>query len=414
MLTIDKVQLFDHLTEQHVNEAAFLWMLRSQAVNQAQHTVASINKLERRINNHLKGLAVTPQSAWKLALEAAQLNESGEIFVLAILAFNSGESHKINIALELAAGDKEARKGFISALGWLPNDKVSTHLKSWIESKNPLHRYISVATCSLRRLDPQLYLNSLFNNETNWKNIPLLSRMLRLIGELKRHDLAPLLKKAQGHENKEIAFWAYWSALMLGDRSVLADFAPFVLQAGQHQANAIAIAFRCLEQTQAWDWVNSLAKTSEQTAQTIVALSTLGDPHCVNWLIARMEEPIHAKVAGYAFSQITGIDLMQHGLTDTRNLQPNDDDEIPVFTEYENLPVPHAKNISQYWQAIQHKFSAGYRYFLGQPIEPILLKQTLIRGNQGQRLAAALEFALLDGTRIYPNVKSTFHNPSGQ
>ncbi len=29
--------------------------------------------------------------------------------------------------------------------------------------------------------------------------------------------ILPLLNKAQGHENKEVVFWAYWSALMLGD-----------------------------------------------------------------------------------------------------------------------------------------------------------------------------------------------------
>ncbi|MES2824884.1 MAG: hypothetical protein V4732_14865 [Pseudomonadota bacterium] len=98
-----------------------------------------------------------------------------------------------------------------------------------------------------------------------------------------------------------------------------------------------------------------------------------------------MEHPIHAKVAGHAFSQITGIDLALHGLDDTRRPHPNNDGDhdgkIPVFTEYENLPIPHVEKVSQHWQQIHHKFNAGYRYFLGRPIEAIILKQTLIQDS---------------------------------
>ena len=195
MLTLDKVQLFDHLIEEHVNDAAFLWLLRSQAIVQPHHGPAYIRKLEQRINNHLTGLSVNPDSAWKFALEAATFNESGEIFVLAMLALMSGESEKINSAIEFGFYDKETFKGLVSALGWAPDAYVNSKLKIWIESDNILHRHLAVATCSVRRLDPQLFLNHLFNDLENAENIPLMCRMLRLVGELKRHDLLQQLKK---------------------------------------------------------------------------------------------------------------------------------------------------------------------------------------------------------------------------
>src|SRR5690625_6228525 len=40
MLTLDKTQLFGHIVEQHVNDAAFLWLQRSLAVKHAHHTAA--------------------------------------------------------------------------------------------------------------------------------------------------------------------------------------------------------------------------------------------------------------------------------------------------------------------------------------------------------------------------------------
>jgi len=412
MLTIDKVELFDHVLEQHVNEAAFLWMQRSLAMSQVHHSAASLRKLEARINNHLKGLMVAPQHAWKMAVELADNKESGEVFVLSILALHSGESEKINAALHLGADNQEALKGLISALAWLPNDKVHPLLKPWIGNKNIFLRHLAIAVCSARRLDPQRYLNSLLGDSENTGNTALYCRMLRLIGELKRHDLAPHLNAAHTHDNEDVKFWASRSSLLLGDVSGLDLLEPYVLQENAHQLKAIDIAFRCHSQTPAWSWINQLVKAPQQTAQTIIALSTLGDPHGINWLLARMEEPLHAKVAGHAFSMLTGIDLLQEGLASHRasSLEDEDGDEqIPVVEGYENSPIPQVEKVSQRWQQIQQQFQPGYRYFLGQPITSPALQHTIINGQQGQRLSACMEFALLDKTNLYPNAKANLH-----
>ena len=408
MLTLDKVQLFDHLIEEHVNDAAFLWLLRSQAIVQPHHGPAYIRKLEQRINNHLTGLSVNPDSAWKFALEAATFNESGEIFVLAMLALMSGESEKINSAIEFGFYDKETFKGLVSALGWAPDAYVNSKLKIWIESDNILHRHLAVATCSVRRLDPQLFLNHLFNDLENAENIPLMCRMLRLVGELKRYDLLPQLTKAQSHDHKDIVFWAHWSALILGDQSSLPGLETYVMTPGPFQLRAISVAFRCLTQNQSWEWVNKLVKQPEQTAHTIIALSVLGDPHGINWLLSRMEEPVHAKISGYAFTMITGVDLVEKKLVLTNVFfdDDNEDDEIPVLSGYENLPIPDAKKVSEYWQQIRHEFVPGQRYFFGQNINRNNLEQAINQGTQGQRLAAALEYALMDSNHAYPNLKS--------
>ncbi len=424
MLTIDKTQLFAHILEQHVNEAAFLWTMRAQAMTQAHQIPASIRRLEQRINNHLKGVFMQPECAWEYALEAAADKESGEIFTLAMLALHGGEYNKINTALELASDNKETFAGLISALGWLPSNTLYPLLRQWIESDNPAYRHMAIAACSIRRLEPNQHLTALLNHELNNKlnnklnneNIPLFSRMLRLIGELKRHDLAPLLVQAQQHKNDNILFWAYWSALILGDRSVLQNFERYVLQPGPWQAKAIDLAFRCLEPIHAWHWINALIATPEHTEQTIIALSALGDPHGINWLLTRMEEPRYAQAAGDAFSVITGTDLTQQGLIDTRpthneNTEDNKaEEDFPTFDGYENLPIPHAEKTNQYWRQIRHRFKAGQRYFMGRPIEPKTLEQTFLAGKQKQRLAAALEFALLNKTHAYPNAKAPLNN----
>ncbi|RYY74920.1 MAG: TIGR02270 family protein [Gammaproteobacteria bacterium] len=408
MLTLDKTKIFGHLIEKHVNEAAFLWLLRSQAVVQPHHGPTYIRKLEQRINNHLTGLSLNPEAAWEFAVEAANFNESGEVFVLAMLALMSGNNEKINSAIEFASHDKETFKGLVSALGWAPDAYVNVMLRQWIESNDVLHKHLAVVACSVRRMDPQLFLNHLFNDSQHVKNIPLMCRMLRLVGELKRHDLLHELKKAQRHNHKDVVFWAHWSALMLGDQSSLSGLETYVMAPGPFQSRAISVVFRCLAQSQSWEWINKLIKQPGQMANTIIALSVLGDPHGINWLLARMEEPVHAKISGYAFNMITGVDLAEKKLVLTQ--APTDDDieedEIPVITGYENLPAPDAKKVSEYWQQIRHAFVSGQRYFLGKSINKNNVEQVMNQGAQGQRLAAALEYALLDGTHAYPNLKS--------
>lgn len=67
-------QRIPNITEQHVNETAFLWMLRSQAVNQAHQMWAQLPSWSDEITNHLKGLLLSRDNAWEHALEAAQFN----------------------------------------------------------------------------------------------------------------------------------------------------------------------------------------------------------------------------------------------------------------------------------------------------------------------------------------------------
>jgi len=411
---IEKATLFSHITEQHVDNAAFLWLLRSRAVTHPQQTHITINKLEHRINNHLKGLTITPEVAWALSQQAAEFQEGGEAFTLTMLAFDSADTHKINTALDLGMENPATFKGLLSALGWLPSDKVDPWLKPWLESQNPVHRHLSIATCSIRRINPHEHLTALFDDEPSRAHLPLYCRMLRLVGELKRQDLAPVLAQAQRHEDPTVVFWACWSARLLGNHQASQELAPYLLQTGPQQTAAIEITFRQQHNNLAWQWLNTLASTPGQTRPTIKALAVLGDPHGMDWLLTQMKVPEHTKIAGEAFSTITGIDLEQAQLIDkqARNLDDIIEEEEkavdePAFDEDLNLPMPHAEKISRHWQQLRPQFTAGQRYFLGQPITSHLLKHTFLYGRARHRLAAALELALLTPGHVYPNAKAT-------
>ncbi|MCF6260968.1 MAG: TIGR02270 family protein [Gammaproteobacteria bacterium] len=417
MHKVDKEKLFSHITEQHLDDATFLWLLRSLAMTQPQHTCASIKKFEYRINNHLKGLAVTPKVAWELAWQAAEFQEGGGAFILAMLAFSGGNRQKTEAAINFGMKNPATFSGLLSALGWLPFDKIYAWLKHGLSNQNLAHQHLAIAACSIRRINPHEHLNTLLDDERSREYLPLYCRMLRLAGELKRQDLAPILTQAQNHEDPLVVFWACRSSLLLGDAQALQRLLPYIMQTGSLQTAAIEIAFRYPQNTHARQWLDKLACTPGQIRSAIKALAALGDPHGIDWLLEQMAIPEHAKIAGEAFSTITGVDLKQVQLIDTADTEEDaiDEDEdiddalLLARDEDQYLPMPHVEKVNQHWQQIRQQFTVEPRYFLGQPVATDLLKQTFLQGQQRHRLAAALELALLIPSQIYPNAKATLY-----
>jgi uncharacterized protein (TIGR02270 family) len=130
----------------------------------------------------------------------------------------------------------------------------------------------------------------------------------------------------------------------------------------------------------------------------------LGDPVCVPWLIQQMSNLPYARVAGEAFSMITGADLalLDLELQDLPDFDagPNDNPADPdvAMDPDENLPWPDPRPIEAWWQANGGQFQVGTRYLLGLAHSERSFQQVLICGQQRQRIAAACGLA-----RFRPN-----------
>jgi len=70
------------IVSQHVEEAAFLWLLRDIAVT-APYSLADLAVLDDRIEAHLDGLRITADAGWHSCVEGLQQKESGEVFTAA-------------------------------------------------------------------------------------------------------------------------------------------------------------------------------------------------------------------------------------------------------------------------------------------------------------------------------------------
>lgn len=403
-------QAYRSVSDQLANDASFLWLLRSVVVNRPNYNSQDLSILDQRVDAQLDGLMTSPEESWEICLAATETGEPGEIFTAAMLAFRSLDAIKIQQAVEAGLVNDEATKGLISALGWLPGRLVHSWIKKFLTSKNLDHKYLAIAACSIRRENPLDYLTKIFQRDDCIAHTKLYARALRLVGELKRHDLMPALRIAMRSDKPEVLFWAKWSAILLGDVTLVNDLQPFVMTIWPQQKKAIDLAFRVLPIETGRAWIILMSKNPAQARNVITATATLGDPHAINWLISQMRVPILTRLAGEAFTTITGIDLDEHnlainGLPNLDHQLPNDNpaDDNTDMDEDEHLPFPDADKIVAVWQKYQHRFTPAERYLMGKTIGVEHLLNVISNAHQRQRKAAALELSLLQTAQFLIN-----------
>jgi hypothetical protein len=115
--------------------------------------------LEQRIDQQIDALMTSIELAWPVCVDVLELVEPGEIFTATLVAFRSHDIDKIQTAVEVGLSNKAGVKGLISALGWLPGRVVHSWIKKFFTSKDLNHKFLAIAACSVRRENPEEYLN---------------------------------------------------------------------------------------------------------------------------------------------------------------------------------------------------------------------------------------------------------------
>jgi uncharacterized protein (TIGR02270 family) len=82
------------IVSHHAEEAAFLWLLRSNATRAPHYGLKDLAKLDERVEAHLDGLRVAGEPGWELCKAALGNEEAGEVFAASVMAFESGIGRK--------------------------------------------------------------------------------------------------------------------------------------------------------------------------------------------------------------------------------------------------------------------------------------------------------------------------------
>lgn len=384
---------------QHAEEAAFLWLLRDRAVPAPHFKLGNLARLDSRVEAHVDGLRVAGEAGWELLVEQLAHEEAGEVFAAAVLALESRDAARIGEVLAVAERVAETGRGFVSALDWVERTQLQGTVRGFLGADSAFLRRLGIAACAVHRVDPGAALVAAIADP----DPALRGRALKAAGELGCADLLEALRaRLREDADENCRFWAAWSAVLAGDRGrAVVVLQRAGLRPAPEQFRAIGMAPRVLAADAARDWLKTLSEDPEQVRALITALGVYGDPHYVPWLIRQMAAPPLARLAGEAFSMITGVDLAYQDLEGEwpegfhAGPTENPEDEDVAMDADEDLPWPDPELVLRWWEDNKARFAAGQRYLCGQPISDAHCREVLRTGYQRQRIAAALELALL-------------------
>ncbi|BBP65106.1 hypothetical protein PHLH5_26470 [Pseudomonas sp. Cab53] len=390
------------MIEQHAEEACFLILLHDYAVRAPHYDLDDLGNLDERIDAHLDGLRIAGPEGLEVLLAQLGPHSVGELFACVVLAFQSANAKVLSRLSEHVRGAAQTERGYLMALGWLDWACVSPWIDRMLASSEPLFRRLGLAACGMHRRDPGQALPS----ELAQAEPSVLARAARTAGELRRRDLLPMLQAHRRHPDAGVRFWSQWACAQMGDEQALESLRPFAEQPGEYQYRALCVLLVWQPRDLSIAWIRQVLQNPAQQRIGLQALGLLGDPVSVPWLIQQMSEPPCARLAGEAFSLITGADL---GLLDLERRDPpdfdagpNDDPTDPqvAMDPDEDLPWPDPQSVAAWWQAHESEFQPGIGYTLGLPQSENSYRKALVHGQQRQRLAAAYGIARYRPTEV--------------
>lgn len=398
--------VLDSVVSVHAEEAASLCVTRAAQVRLPHVSMHTLGRIDERLVAHFDGLAVAGEDAQRL-LDATLENPSlGNLFAYVVRALEGGQPELLERLWALAGETPFVADALTMAFGWVEPRHLQGVVKSLLNSEDPARRAAGLAACAMQRTDPGLTSGPWLGDA----HPAVRARALRTAGELGRQDLAPRCVAAISDEDQDCQFWAAWSATLLGNRGVALDAltATALTPDAPHRARAFRLALQVLDAPSAHALLQDVAKDGAQRRWLIQGSGIAGDPAYVPWLIGLMAQPETSRLAGEAFTLITGANLdklqlyrpQPEGFESGPNEDPNDPNV--AMDPDDGLLWPDQQKIEAWWSANNVRFQTGRRHFMGASVARELCIDMLKNGCQRQRLLAAHYLCLLQpGTPLF-------------
>jgi uncharacterized protein (TIGR02270 family) len=359
----------EDVVSQHAEEAAFLWTQRNRAVGEPHYTLQDVAVLDERVEAHLDGLKTAGDAGWDRCRANLVMKGPGETFAAAVLAFGAGDRERMTLTLREGCASPRTMRGLLSALGWLDYAAVLPWIQKLVEARSPAFRAIGIAACAVHRQDPGGALATAVHDS----DLALRTRAARTAGELKRGDLLGVLLERLHDPDEGCRLWAAWAVTLLGHHAGLPLLMQSVEASSPFSERAMQVSLRAMELPRSRRWISGLVSRPELVRSTVIGTGILGDPVSIPWLIERMESPELARLAGEAFTMITGVDLSYCDLD--QDAPPaaapeggGDIEEVSDLDYESSLPWPSPELVRQWWAKNRDAFTPGIRYLIGKPI----------------------------------------------
>jgi uncharacterized protein (TIGR02270 family) len=391
---------------QHVESAGTLWLQRRLLTGAPGAKLHHVGRFDERLSAHLDGLSVAGEDGWPFLDAALEAADAGSVFAIAVRAIETHDFTRLTRLCALVEAEPKCAAGLSSALGWMEESALRGLVVTLLNHSQGTQRLLGVTACALHRVDPGIVSGRFFDDP----EATIRARAWRAAGELGKRELVSTAAAAIVDAEPACQFWAAWAAVMLGDKHSALDVLASIAEGpGPFRARAFQLVLQAKGAQSAHGWLASLAKDPQANQRWLIrGAGLVADPTYVPWLIGHMADQKTMRLAGEAFSLITGLDLARLDLEvkPPQNFEsgPNDDpnDSNVDMDEDDGLPWPDAAKIQAWWNSNSGRFQPGTRYFMGEPLNRDNCLRVLKEGYQRQRIAAAVYLSLLNpGTPLF-------------
>jgi uncharacterized protein (TIGR02270 family) len=390
--------------EQHVEELATLWAIRKNLCSASHIRLHDLARFDERIAAHEDGCVVGEHAALRLLTAELAAMSAGRVFAAVVVGLNLRDNGTIERCVALAEASPDARGGMTSALGWVESTHLRGIVRDLLNAPSAISRCLGLAACRLHGVDPGAALIGALKDRAH----DVRAEAARAAGVLGRIDVIPF-QSSTVEEDAACRFRSTSAAVLQGNRGVALDRLTLIaLEPGPNRPKAFQLALQAITVSDSHGMLVRLGGDVEQERWRVQGSGIAGDPRYVPWLIGQMARHETARLAGEAFSLITGLDLSHSGLDRPRpddfESGPNDDPDDPNvdMDPDDRLPWPDPEKVKVLWAKNSNRFQPGTRYFMGQPVTREHCIFVLKNGYQRQRILAAHYLCLLDpGTPLF-------------
>ncbi|NHZ66764.1 HEAT repeat domain-containing protein [Massilia genomosp. 1] len=439
MLLQKNRKIIPAMVRRHVEDSAFYW---SQIDASERSTTVSFSDLLRfnsTLRAHLDGVSVAGIGALPVAMAALERwMKPGEAFACSCAAMLAEDTEPLDaLASKLEEQPDELLRGAISALAWIPSEVAERVIRNWTASGSSSVRFV-VALRALYLINTCLVTAPLSSDSALWLQTPL----HELLRDSDRHVRAAACRLAALEDEDEEIKDLLIDALSDNDLAVRSQAAISIARLAQLRTDQvhhgkrsnedlIILGVETLEQSirsqillsstaTGWHskqarrrlsrWIQHLAwmikpgtRDLNAMLESMAVRSALhfvlhhGDPIHLPFVVKHLANPATARYAGWVWEVVTGIDLVESGLSLEEPSMSYDAtlDTAPIDADF-GLVLPNAEAISN----CKLSLSTGQRYFKGQPIAVTPILENMKWDSQAERGVASQHLQTIDSLFI--------------
>ncbi|MDY6919651.1 MAG: HEAT repeat domain-containing protein [Pseudomonadota bacterium] len=309
-------QALTPVLEECIDSAAFV---AEQRTLTARESLAELMAEDLRLDALLDNLRLHRDASWQLLAEALKAPEPGHLFVAAVMALETRHTAHLKQIIAIAEADAALRPGLALALLWVPVDFSRPLVSHLLASRHPFHRLLGIDLCRHRRIPADSPLEQALSQN----NPALQLAALRASSDIGLLDLLPRCLPLLHSEQPAVALAAARACALMGERrQSLARLRTIASSDPNSEGNseestdvslrsqALSLLSVLQPVAESQQWLHELARQSPNPRLMIQLAGELGDPASVPALLRLMENPDLSRLAGAAFSAITGLDLV--------------------------------------------------------------------------------------------------------